>query len=385
LHFKQYFWYSPQLNAMAMKYFLSLMALMILGFTGKSQSADKFQVIGYYAGNGEGIEKYPLHQLTQIIYSFAHLHGDTIGYSSAQKKQGLLKLTSLKQKYPGLRVLVSVGGWGGCESCSDVFSRSESRQRFAQSVSRLLQETAADGLDMDWEYPVIPGPPGHAYSPADKDNFTALMLALRQAIGPSKILSFAAGGFPDFLIKSIDWTAISPVVDYINLMTYDLVHGYSKQTGHHAPLYSSASQAESVDSCVRYLLQAKVPAGKLVVGLPFYGRIFEQVPPGAPTANKIPGLYEPCIFKQYIGYNQYDTLSAANGWQHYTDPVQQAAVAYHSGLKLFATIETEQSIAAKTSYAWRNRLGGVMFWELQNDKISQGLLEVIGATLKTLQ
>jgi chitinase len=368
-----------------MKYFFTLLLFVLAGFAAKSQSKANFQVIGYYAGNGQGIEKYPLHQLTQIIYSFAHLHGDTIGYSSVQKKQGLLTLTALKQRYPHLRILVSLGGWEGCKTCAAVFASSTSRQRFAQSVKRLLDETNADGLDMDWEYPVIPGPPGHQHGPEDKANFTALMQDLRQAIGTEKILSFAAGGFPTFLKESIDWTAVAPLVDYINLMTYDLVHGYSRTTGHHAPLYSSSKQAESVDSCVRYLLQAKVPARKLVVGLPFYGRIFEQVPPGENAKDKIPGLFEPCVFKQYIGYNQYDTLATAHGWQHYTDPVQQAAVAYHPGKQWFATIETPASIANKVKYAWQHQLGGVMFWELQNDKPANGLLSTISNTLQTWQ
>ncbi|MCU0375968.1 MAG: hypothetical protein MUF24_11740 [Chitinophagaceae bacterium] len=70
------------------------------------QAQKKFEVIAYYDGNGDNIENYELSKITQIIYSFTHLKGDTIHFPSEKKKAGLRKLVGLKKTYPQLKILV---------------------------------------------------------------------------------------------------------------------------------------------------------------------------------------------------------------------------------------------------------------------------------------
>ena len=84
-------------------------------------------------------------------------------------------LTGLKSKYPKLKVLVSLGGWTGCKTCSEVFSTDKGRKDFAISTARIIEQYNADGIDLDWEYPVVPGPPGHPYSEEDRDNLLCLL------------------------------------------------------------------------------------------------------------------------------------------------------------------------------------------------------------------
>ena len=57
------------------------------------------------------------------------------------------------------------------------------RQAFAASVLELLKRFDADGIDLDWEYPAIPGYPEHRYVPEDKQHFTLLVRELRQVLG----------------------------------------------------------------------------------------------------------------------------------------------------------------------------------------------------------
>jgi hypothetical protein len=45
-----------------------------------------------------------------------------------------------------LKVLLSLGGWGGCGPCSEVFSTKNGRAEFARSVKQLLDGTHTDGL-----------------------------------------------------------------------------------------------------------------------------------------------------------------------------------------------------------------------------------------------
>lgn len=337
----------------------------------------KFRVIGYYSGNASQIDRYPVDKLTHIIYSFCHLKGNRLNVDDQGDTLTIQKLVSLKSKHPQLKVLLSLGGWGGCETCSDVFSSASAREEFALSVRELATYFKTDGLDLDWEYPSIEGPPGHPYKAADKDNFTALIQSLRTTLGHEQEISFAAGGFQKYLTDAVDWKAIMPLLDYVNLMNYDMVHGNSTHTGHHTPLYPTDAQNESVDACVKYLLSIGVPAHKMIIGAAFYGRSWINVPA------KNNGLYQPGQFKSFLPYESFEqTISTKKGFTFYYDAQAQASYAYNPATKTFATFDDKASITKKTIYALDNHLGGIMFWELLNDKTKTGYLEVIDAAIK---
>jgi chitinase len=341
----------------------------------KAQS--KKWVIGYYMGDEKGIAKYPLQQLTHLIYSFLRLDGDTIAFIRPQQKQTLQALVALKKNYPALKILVSLGGWGGCAPCSAVFSSEAARQNFAASVNRLLVNYGADGLDLDWEYPGIEGYPGHTYKKEDTENFTALVKTIRQAIGEKQELSFAAGGFTSYLQSSVNWAAVMPYVNRVNLMTYDLVNGYSKITGHHTALHATAMLPEATDHCVETLLQLGVPAAKLVIGAAFYARVWSNVP------DLQHGLYQAGEFKTSVDYKDLEKLlSKADGFTRYWDTVAMAPYYYSAAKKEFATYDDKKSIAAKCAYVLQKKLGGIMFWELTEDTPQDGLLNEIDKTFR---
>lgn len=325
-------------------------------------------VIAYYHGGGEP-ERFRVDQLTHIIYSFCHLRGNALAIDDAADTLTLRQLVALKRQHPRLKVLLSLGGWGGCETCSAVFSSSANCQAFAASVKRLLLDFNCDGIDLDWEYPAIEGYPGHPYDPADKQHFTQLVQALRRTLGPRYEISFAAGGFKHFYDASVDWAAVMPLLDRVNVMTYDLVSGFSTRTGHHTPLYSTPGQTVSADYGVRYLDSLGVPRAKIVIGAAFYARSWENVP----NVNR--GLYQPGKFKAFISYHQFD--EALKGFEFYRDSVAQAPYAYHPALGQFATFDDPQSVAAKTRYVREKGLGGIMFWQLGSDRYSGGLLQAI--------
>ena len=60
--------------------------------------------------------------MDQIIYSFLHLKGNELAIDNEADSISLLGIVNQKKKYPNLKVLVSLGGWGGCKTCSDVFN-----------------------------------------------------------------------------------------------------------------------------------------------------------------------------------------------------------------------------------------------------------------------
>jgi endoglucanase len=334
-------------------------------------------VIAYYSGDAKQIDNYPVGKLTHIIYSFCHLKGAKLNVDNAGDSATIQKLVSLKTKNSGLKVMLSLGGWGGCAPCSDVFNDAAKRKEFAMSVKALNNYFKTDGIDLDWEYPAIEGHPGHTYRAADKQNFTALVEELREVLGTQNEISFAAGGFDQFIAESVEWGKVSPLVDRINLMSYDLVNGFSTVTGHHTPLYSTKEQSVSGDSAIRYLNKLGVPAKKIVIGAAFYARTFKNV------ANVNNGLYQAGTFQSFIPFRKMsESISTEQGFTFYFDPVAKAAYAYNKATKTFASFDDAVSIREKTDYARNAGLNGIMFWELTLDKSSGGLLEVISNTLK---
>lgn len=329
-------------------------------------------IIAYYMGDGSDITNYKTDQLTHIIFSFLHLKDNRLTVDNTNDSLAITRLVALKKTNPQLKIILSLGGWGGCKTCSAVFNTESGRLEFAQSVLQLFKEYHVDGLDLDWEYPAIESLPGHQFLPEDRSNFTYLINTLRETVGPDYELSFAAGGFRDFLVNSVEWSKVMPLVNYVNMMTYDLVNGNSKRTGHLTSLYSTPEQSESTDHAVMYLDSIGVPMQKVVIGLAFYGRLFSGVDP------ENNGLYQRGKFSGYVNYKDLEkTLSAGAGYQQYWDTKAKAPYAYNSATKTFATFDSMRSVYEKTKYAKARNLGGVMFWELSGDKESGGLLDMI--------
>ena len=357
--------------------FYSLLPVIIIALTlaevsPKNTSKAKFAVIAYYAGNGQDLDNYKWEQITHVIFSFCHLNGQELAVDNAKDSIAIRNLVGLKKQYKHLKVLLSLGGWGGCKTCSEVFASMEGRENFARSVAQLTEVYQTDGIDLDWEYPGIEGFPGHQYLPEDKQNFTLLVQQLRTALGSDMVLSFAAGGFDRYFEHAIEWEKVMPLVDYVNLMSYDLVSGYSKVTGHHTPLYANAKQASSGDHGVQYLIQLGVPSEKIVIGAAFYARSWKEV------KHKDRGLYQSGVFKSFIPHRQFKkALTPEKGFVFYRDSIAKAPYAYSKVLNEFATFDDTISIGLKTQYALQKNLGGIMFWQLTDDREDGGMLQAI--------
>ncbi|HEU4634462.1 MAG TPA: glycoside hydrolase family 18 protein [Flavisolibacter sp.] len=337
------------------------------------QTKDPFPVIAYYSGKRPSqVDSFEVEKLTHIIFSFCHLEGARLQVDRARDTIMIEKLVSLKKRNPDLKVMLSLGGWGGCATCSDVFSSKENRRVFAESVKELNGYFGTDGIDLDWEYPTIPGYPGHKYQQSDKKNFTKLVKQLRKTLGKDKEISFAAGGFSRYIDEAVEWKKIMKDVDRVNLMTYDLVHGFSTSTGHHTPLYSTNQQTESINNAVEKLIALKVPRRKIVIGAAFYGRMWEAV------ADTNTGLYQKGRFKASIPFKNFASyISADSGFVYNWDEVAMAPYSYNPKRQLFVTYDDKRSMSLKTKYAIENGLGGIMFWELTEDTYNDGLLDAI--------
>lgn len=331
--------------------FLSIVCFL---FFLKASAQNQKVIIAYYSGNHEQFKNYPIEKLTHIIYSFLRLSGNRLSINPENNDDLHLKtLVDLKQKYPQLKVSVAFGGWAGCETCSDVFSSEKNRVAFAKSVRKILELYNLDGIDLDWEYPAIQGEIGHGFKPEDKQNFTFLVQELRNQLGEKYEISFAAGISDEFREQSVEWDKVMPIVNHVNLMSYDIVNGGSNFTGHHTNLFSTPQQQLSLDYGVKKLLEIGVPANKIVIGAAFYARVFSVksfqnnglFQNGAPQGD--------FIFKNYV--------LETEGYEMFWDDLAKAPYGYNAKKGTFITLDNEKSVALKANYVEKNQLKGLCF------------------------
>jgi chitinase len=244
-------------------------------------------VIGYVFPRDRVLESHQVRaeKLTHVNFAFANVVGGRVVEGSPRDAGNLKVLTGLRQYHPHLKVLVSVGGWTWSKGFSDAALTAKSRRVFVASAVDFVRRHDLDGFDVDWEYPGLPGD-DNPHRPEDKENFTALMSDLRAALdregaraGRRLLLTFAAGASRSF-IEHTEMAKVQAVVDFVNLMTYDFrVATPGEPAGHHANLYPSPADPRQVsaDGAVTDFLAAGVPPAKLVLGVPFYGRVWEGV------------------------------------------------------------------------------------------------------------
>ena len=184
-------------------------------------------------------------KLTRINYAFANLQDGRIVTGYANDDKNLATLVALKQQNPSLTVLVSAGGWLWSGGFSDIALTKQSRAIFIDSVAEFITQHQLDGLDIDWEYPGLPGATNN-YRPEDKRTYTLLLKELRQRFNPLEeklgrnlYLTVAAGSSTEFLDHT-EMKEAQRYLDTVNLMAYDYYQGSSDSTtGHHAPLFAN--------------------------------------------------------------------------------------------------------------------------------------------------
>ena len=117
-------------------------------------------------------------ELTSIKLSFILIKDGKAVFGedspSSKFEENFDKLKKLKNKYPHLKILVAVGGWGA-DGFSDMAASENSRKIFIDSLMTIVEKYELDGLDIDWEFPVNGAWGLIKSSPLDKENFTLLM------------------------------------------------------------------------------------------------------------------------------------------------------------------------------------------------------------------
>ncbi len=311
-----------------------------------------------------------LHNLTHINLAFGSVKGDEVNVD-ALTNIGLLG--QFRRWNPDIKLVLSVGG-AGADGFSGMSMTQQGRRNFARSCAETAQRLGLDGIDIDWEYPCTDRA-GVCVDPREKEYFTLLLQTLRETLG-SRSLSIAAGA-GEYFTENTDMKSVAQIVDYVQLMTYDLRGEFTHQAGHHAALRASRGDHSGLNTAdmVNLFHRAGVPPEKLIIGAAFYSRKWT----GAQNRNngllqiaQSTGEYGPAysdITPEFLRQGHFQKL-----WD------EDAQAAYLWNGETFISFETPEAVALKCRYVKEAGLAGIMYWEHGCDRTHE-LVRVIGREL----
>ncbi|KOS23408.1 Chitinase 1 [Escovopsis weberi] len=232
-------------------------------------------------------EKALVNNITHVILAF--MNSDV--FNADETPRGFPLFTTVSQVrsqvQPGTKVMVAIGGWGDSKGFEQAAKNDTARKHWARQVSSMVNMTGADGVDIDWEYP---GGNRDDYKKIPNSEreweigaFVLLLRELRAALG-DHLISIAVPGLRRDMMAFTAATLgqIIEEVDFINVMTYDLMNRRDTVVKHHSGVNGSH------DAVQEYINHGAPPA-MLNLGLGYYVKAFmtqdcdPEHPLGCPT------------------------------------------------------------------------------------------------------
>lgn len=305
------------------------------------------KIIVSYVIGWDNPERFPNPNLvTHINYAFGHVN-ETFNGVNIQNPEKLRKVVALKEQNKDLKIMLSIGGWTS-GNFSEMAADQQTRESFAADCQRIVKEFGLDGIDIDWEYPTSAAA-GISCSPDDTENYTLLMRDIRTAIGKNKLLTLAS----DKSGRYIDFPAILPYIDFVNIMTYDM--GRMHVPIHHSAMFRSDMVGKwSCEEAIQAHVDAGIPIERLVFGMPFYGHGCEDIP-------------------YYVNYIDI----AGYGLKEMWDDEAKAPYAVNEEGNPVLHYDTPRSIAIKCEYLHDKGMLGAMYWDYSGDDMNETLSKAL--------
>jgi chitinase len=285
------------------------------------------------------------------------------------------QLYLLKKQNRQLKAILSIGGWNDSPRFPAMAASAPARETFARTAVQLVTDWGFDGIDLDWEYPE---------NAAQAADFVRLLAELRRQLtawtftnarGYRFLLTVASSAGPSHY-NVLNLREADRYLDSWNLMAYDYAGSWDTTSGHQANLFATPGNPDatkySSDKAVSDYIANGVPASKILLGLPTYGRAFDLtgglgqpfhgVGPGSATL-QTPGLW---LYKDLPRPGAAELYDAAAGASYSYDPAARELISYDNVF----------SAKSKGSYLKAKGLAGSFFWEASGDK--QGAESLVG-------
>lgn len=358
--------YSFPLSFTSVPSILSGILLCLLASAAMAQTSPTAKrLLGYYPEWSKynnppyvySADQIPYRQLTHISHAFVLLPAKADG--TLKVPHGFVEPALITKAHAaGVKVLVSIGGGDGIQGPRfNKMARSESsRQAFVHNVHTFLSANGYDGVDIDWEIP----------NAQDMADCTTLMQELRNELPAGRwLISMATPSDPRSWGAGFDIPALAPLVDFMNVMTYDFTGSWAGYAGLNSPLLQdpadpiqSGSLKTSMDL---YANIYGVPLAQLNIGTPFYGYEFDGV-------DVLWAACSSCTVNQQNYGDYIKPLMHSSAWQKESDKSARSPYMVNSAMPGFITYDNAASTSSKTRFILKQRgFGGVFMWELSAD------------------
>uniref|UniRef100_A0A8C9IC45 Oviduct-specific glycoprotein n=1 Tax=Piliocolobus tephrosceles TaxID=591936 RepID=A0A8C9IC45_9PRIM len=311
---------------------------------------------------------------THLIFAFASMNNNQIVAKDLQDEKILYpEFNKLKERNRELKTLLSIGGWNfGTSRFTTMLSTFANREKFIASVISLLRTHDFDGLDLFFLYPGLRGSPMH-------DRWTFLFLieellfAFRKeallTMRPRLLLSAAVSGVPHIVQTSYDVRFLGRLLDFINVLSYDLHGSWERFTGHNSPLFSLPEDPKSSAYAMNYWRKLGAPSEKLIMGIPTYGRTFRllKASKNGLQARAI-GPASPGKYTKQAGFLAYFEICSFV-WGAKKHWIDYQYVPYANKGKEWVGYDDAISFSYKAWFIRREHFGGAMVWTLDMDDV----------------
>jgi chitinase len=161
-------------------------------------------------------------------------------------------------------------------------------------------------------------------------------------------------------------------MNWLNVMTYDFAGAWTPYAGHNSPLHASSKQPEgsprSTELTMKYLVEERgLPANRLAVGIPLYGRGFAVAEPYASTKNARP----PRARVPGGSYSNIERLRK-EGWTRKWDDETKNPWLIAPDRSMVIGYDDAESVAIKTEWVMKKGFRGVFFWQIGGDLLPDG-------------
>ncbi|OXM16512.1 glycosyl hydrolase family 18 protein [Paenibacillus herberti] len=216
----------------------------------------------------------------------------------------------------------------------------EARQTFIKNIVASLKKAGADGLNLDFES--VAGKDRALYS-----QFVREIAAALHKEGMELAVDLPRGDIAWDHLTAYDHRAIAEVADRVVIMAYDEHWQGSDEAG---PVSSIGWSEGGIQQFLAY----GVPRSKLVLGIPFYVRVWEVDASGKPKTSR--AVYMKDVPKLINSKAAYASLDAEAGLTKYTYTEEGKTYVFWA--------ETNESIKQRVALAKKYDIAGIAAWRL---------------------